>query len=864
MKNKILAAFLSLMMLMSFTPLSVFAATGGEPAVEPPVVEAPVVEAPAGEVQQALAGATSLDISKGNISITGTSVTYYEGEPAVLKTDSTPNALGYTITGVQGANTLTITNASVPITINADVNTNNQPISSTSTININANITAGAITTTSTVTIGAGKQVNAPSITQNTTATQYPVTVTLAAAANQPVEVAVDAELAVAMTADTTGTLYFWLPNGTHTFDAKYDGTNYQFKATTNNTTAVAATQYPVTVTLTKAANQPVEVAVDAEPAVAMTADAEGALYFWLPNGTHTFDAKYNGTNYQFKATTNNTTAVAAAPVLFTNGTGTDADPYLINSADQLANIASAPDKSYKLTQSGLTVTTPISAFSGNFDGNGNTIKLEMNADQAGLFAELSGTVKNLGLTGSVTTTGSRAGSVAGINKGTIQNVYSTASVTTSNASGVAGGIAGENQGTIHNCYTTGIVSANNNGGGIAGENQVTIQDCYTTGTVNANNNGGGIAGQSSGSIQRCYSTSTVRGGSAAGGIVGWQTGGSVQNSFALNTAVTGSTAGRVAGSVTGDFLSGNGGFERLTIGGSIPTSDIKASQKNGVHITYASIAAGNAYDGFLSTAWNMAANQMPTLKTTTGSPFSTQSVVIPSHLVYTPPSNGGGGGGGGDYEPPYSETFWEKMRDEIDDARSGDTIKFSTNKLDNMPTSILKEIKGRNITLVISHGREKITINGKRMHPIPKNRVFYTFDDLAELYEEQPAASSKPSSSSKPSVPSVPETVTSRPSQPQFPVPVTPPAPSSSAPSSSVSEPESSEEDKEVIAEEESKPADVETDGEAETEKPKRSKVPLIAAGIVIVLALAGGGAAFYFYRRRPQNFYDFDDDEK
>ncbi len=117
----------------------------------------------------------------------------------------------------------------------------------------------------------------------------------------------------------------------------------------------------------------------------------------------------------------------------FAGGTGTEADPYTINTAAQLAFLATpeqsaaSSGKFYKLTNDinlGDFQWTPIgvnssSAFAGSFDGDGHTVsglKYEPsgNADEAGLFGHALGAViKNVTVTGSKIS-GRYAGAIAG------------------------------------------------------------------------------------------------------------------------------------------------------------------------------------------------------------------------------------------------------------------------------------------------------------------------------------------------------------------------------------------------------------------------------------------------------------------
>ncbi len=144
--------------------------------------------------------------------------------------------------------------------------------------------------------------------------------------------------------------------------------------------------------------------------------------------------------------------------------------------------------------------------FTGTFDGDGHVVKnLYINIDNAddntgnkqGLFGLVTGkaVIKNLGVTGSVTTTGKRAGGIAGYLWGSpakIENCFSAVDVT---AHSYAGGIAGGGQSTstvkITNCYNTGDITVTLGfAGGIAvcgttwANNGPYVSNCYNTGKI--------------------------------------------------------------------------------------------------------------------------------------------------------------------------------------------------------------------------------------------------------------------------------------------------------------------------------------------------------------------------------------------
>ena len=151
---------------------------------------------------------------------------------------------------------------------------------------------------------------------------------------------------------------------------------------------------------------------------------------------------------------------------------------------------------------------TPIGIFdssdtgySGTFDGNNKTISglyfNDTNTSFVGLFGDLSGTVKNVGVVDSYFNGKAYVGGVCGsTRRGTIQNCYNTATV---NGTEYVGGVCGYNIGnsSIINCYNVGAVSGDSYVGGVCGLNSSsTITNCYyLSGTATGGINGADATG---------------------------------------------------------------------------------------------------------------------------------------------------------------------------------------------------------------------------------------------------------------------------------------------------------------------------------------------------------------------------------
>lgn len=217
-----------------------------------------------------------------------------------------------------------------------------------------------------------------------------------------------------------------------------------------------------------------------------------------------------------------------AEPYRF-NGTGTDSDPYVISSKEEIiamrdmVNSAFFNGKygsaSYILTSDidlANEVWTPIGTcnddgngfqpvFSGKFDGNMHTISnLTFNESlpYSGLFGKLgntskSGRINSINVTGKVNSSSDYVGGICGeIAYGS--SITDSAFIGTVKGANYVGGIAGNcrSSGIILNCYTNGSITAASCAGGILGsvlkdgDNRynVTVKNCYHTGDVSAEN----------------------------------------------------------------------------------------------------------------------------------------------------------------------------------------------------------------------------------------------------------------------------------------------------------------------------------------------------------------------------------------
>ena len=314
---------------------------------------------------------------------------------------------------------------------------------------------------------------------------------------------------------------------------------------------------------------------------------------------------------------------------------GTETDPYIITSAQQLAQLAifvnsgntAYNDKYYKLgnnislsgyqTGTGWTpIGTATHRFAGNFDGNNKKItELYINnpiVELAGLFGFIDGgNVKNLGI-----------------------EEYEI------NGNEFVGGMAARCwNGSLTNCYSTGKISGNNYVGGLVGNLfDGSASNCYSAGEVNGHNSVGGFAGQLwSAEVIHCYSISKITGNTQVGGIVGESSASSnIESCVALNPSVTGSgnAVGRVSGTKNNSTLSNNAAWDGILNNDGEPVwFNIGIDQLDGVGISKTFINADGTLDDRFTTTngWTTQTTKLPGL-------FG-ETVAMPPHLfVPIPP----------------------------------------------------------------------------------------------------------------------------------------------------------------------------------------------------------------------------------
>jgi len=232
-------------------------------------------------------------------------------------------------------------------------------------------------------------------------------------------------------------------------------------------------------------------------------------------------------------------------PAEFEGGIGTQADPYLIATPEQLDDVRNYPDKHFKqiadIDLSGYSSGEgwqPIGgwekSFSGTFDGNSYKI--------TNLFI-YSPYRYDIGLFGNT-------------DNSKIKNVVVVINeiIGMNNVGGLVG--ANSDRGTIINCYATGNVAGDHSTGGLVGMNAGNIKDSYASVDVSGSGSGGLVGlNNDGGYISNSYASGDVS-GYRVGGLIGRNVGGSIINSYSTGD-VSGSDSGGLVGlnSHEGDII---------------------------------------------------------------------------------------------------------------------------------------------------------------------------------------------------------------------------------------------------------------------------------------------------------------------
>lgn len=319
-----------------------------------------------------------------------------------------------------------------------------------------------------------------------------------------------------------------------------------------------------------------------ADIAYVMTAGEPVKLFFALPAGKYeggfTFTASMtDGTSME--VTSPSTINIVRGQItkvkndvayrLFAGGAGTEADPYILKSAQHWANMAARASKNSNWDgvyfQLGSDINfankavTPINTFKGTVDGKGYTLSNakigDGTASHQAFFPMLAGTIKNINFdnitvrASDPTATNGAPTSAAVIAAGNNSNAFILENCHVKNSSVVSG-----NEGDANGAYAGGLVGRCNNAA-------VIIKDCSVTNTsVTAiSENCGGLVGHcGKGSIENSVSSGNTIYAKIkyAGGVVGILSEGTIINCISENNTIK--VYKTVAGGVAADIQNVN------------------------------------------------------------------------------------------------------------------------------------------------------------------------------------------------------------------------------------------------------------------------------------------------------------------
>ncbi|MBN1390961.1 MAG: hypothetical protein JXA22_10010 [Candidatus Thermoplasmatota archaeon] len=234
----------------------------------------------------------------------------------------------------------------------------------------------------------------------------------------------------------------------------------------------------------------------------------------------------------------------------FGGGSGTLADPYLIEDVDDLQKMKNDPTAHYALVrdidasgtkgwnsgQGFQPVGSDDVMFGGSLDGRGHSIRGLFidrgSATNLGLFGYIMGaTLSDISLVDVNVTGYDNVGGLVGTCFGTVSGCSISGEV---RGNDKIGGLIGFNGvANLSICYSVGSVSGRSEVGGFTGWNTGTVTDCYATGSVaGTSTHSGGFVGWNTGTMSRCYAAGSVTGADNVGGFVGSSSFGTVENCF--------------------------------------------------------------------------------------------------------------------------------------------------------------------------------------------------------------------------------------------------------------------------------------------------------------------------------------------
>ncbi|MBR5920114.1 MAG: T9SS type A sorting domain-containing protein [Bacteroidales bacterium] len=246
----------------------------------------------------------------------------------------------------------------------------------------------------------------------------------------------------------------------------------------------------------------------------------------------------------------NNVSIWNGSSEIWTQGQGTQSNPYLIENAQQLAYIAEMVNGGvthynntyFKLTTNvyidSITVWQPIGLngtyyFGGHFDGDNHTVTLYLTTNSmqyVGIFGYAkNGSFQNITSVGRVTRTSASsivyAGGICGSsNSSPFTNCHNTGDISSTSTSSFSysGGICGYSTAAVSNCHNTGDISDISStstssfsySGGICGYSAAAVSNCHNAGDISSSSNyssySGGICGNSTAAVSNCHNAGDI------------------------------------------------------------------------------------------------------------------------------------------------------------------------------------------------------------------------------------------------------------------------------------------------------------------------------------------------------------------
>ncbi|WNY24023.1 hypothetical protein MmiHf6_13480 [Methanimicrococcus hongohii] len=340
---------------------------------------------------------------------------------------------------------------------------------------------------------------------------------------------------------------------------------------------------------------------------------------------------------------------LSGTALAFTEGSGTEPDPYHIYDATDLKNINTVSNLSrHYILMDDVEITDSTwyaignnsSRFTGSFDGNGYTITFSnssgitfertgssSSADGRGLFGNLGGSSKlenvMIIVAADLTGTGHNSGVLLGHANGTssVKPTIINCSVVATESGGSlsvttlyqykTGALIGTlNNSTVQNSYSNlDISNSKGEAGGLVGfANNATIEQSYAFGDVKSDYDAGGLVGNiSNTTISNSYALGDVTSSNEAGGLIGIMTYSNISKSYAHGDVKSPYASGGLIGNSTRSNIS-----ESYASGNVTTTSQtyyaggLVGNTRDYTNITncYAtgSVTANNRYAGGLAT----------------------------------------------------------------------------------------------------------------------------------------------------------------------------------------------------------------------------------------------------------------------